>query len=107
MLFDGPDMLPVDNTFLAVVEAAKEEELKKLDEWLAEAEKTEGEPEILNAPKARVNYLTRIGDKVHFLLLHDFTRLHEMGLGAIPTSPKARSRKDSWARVTYRCHTDP
>jgi len=36
----------------------------KLDDRLAEVEKTEGESEISDALKARANYLTRIGDKV-------------------------------------------
>ncbi len=46
------------------LEKLNEEELKKLDERLAEAEKTEGESEIADALKARATYLTRIGDKV-------------------------------------------
>jgi len=84
---------------LAVMEAANEEGLQKVDERLEEAENTKGESEITNALKAREKDLTMVGDKVHFLLLHNFTRLHETGLGAIPTSPKACSRKDSLARV--------
>jgi len=40
------------------------EELKKLDDKLADAEKIEGESEISDALKARANHLTRIGDKV-------------------------------------------
>ena len=47
------------------MEKTNKEELEKLDERLAEAEKTEGESEISDALKARANYLTRIGDKVH------------------------------------------
>lgn len=46
------------------MERENEEELKKLDERLQEAEKTEGESEIADALKARATYLTRIGDKV-------------------------------------------
>ena len=57
---------PVDKTLLAEMEAANEEELKKLDERLVEAEKIEGESEISDALKARANYLTRIGDEVRF-----------------------------------------
>jgi len=83
------------------MEAANEEELKKLDEQLAEAEKIEGESDISDALKARANYLTRIGDKVRFLFPHYFMRLHEINLGTILTSPKARTRKDTRARVTY------
>jgi len=55
--------LPPDETLLAAMEKANKEELDRLDERLAEAEKTEGESEISDALKARANYLTRIGDK--------------------------------------------
>jgi len=88
------------------MEGANEENLKKLDERLAEAEKIEGESEISDALKARVNYLTGIGDKVCFLFLRDFSRLQEMNLGTIFTSTKAHTRKDTRAWVTYRHHTD-
>lgn len=57
-------ILPLDNTLLESMEKANAEELQKLDERLAEAEKTEGESEISDALKARANYLTRIGEKV-------------------------------------------
>ena len=100
------NILPLDKTLLAEMEAANEEELKKLDERLAEAEKIEGESEISDALKARANYLTRIGDKVRFLFLHHFPRLHEMNLGTILTSSKARTRKDTRARVAHRHHID-
>jgi 26S proteasome regulatory subunit N7 len=100
------NILPLDKTLLAEMEAANEEELKKLDERLAEAEKIEGESEISDALKARANYLTRIGDEVRFLFLYFFTRLHEMNLGTILTSPKARTRKDTRARVMHRHHID-
>lgn len=56
--------IPVDKALLEKLEKANEDELKRLDERLAEAEKTEGESEISDALKARANYLTRIGDKV-------------------------------------------
>ena len=39
------------------MEATNEEELKKLDERLAEAEKIESESEVSDAWKARANYL--------------------------------------------------
>lgn len=53
-----------DPVLLETMEKANKEELEKLDERLAEAEKTEGESEISDALKARANYFTRIGDKV-------------------------------------------
>jgi 26S proteasome regulatory subunit N7 len=56
--------LPLDKALLESLEKSNEEELKILDERLAEAEKQEGESEISDALKARANYLTRIGDKV-------------------------------------------
>jgi 26S proteasome regulatory subunit N7 len=49
------------------MEKENEEELKRLDERLEEAEKTEGETEIADALKARATYLTRIGDKVSYV----------------------------------------
>ncbi|KAF9459083.1 26S proteasome subunit RPN7-domain-containing protein [Collybia nuda] len=56
-------VIPLDSALLAEMEAANEAELKKLDDRLAEAHKTEGEMEISDALKARANYLTRIGSK--------------------------------------------
>ena len=56
--------LPEDTALLERMEKSNAEELKKLDERLEEAEKTEGETEIADALKARATYLTRIGDKV-------------------------------------------
>lgn len=56
--------LVADPALLEEMEKANDEELKKLDERLAEAEKTEGESEISDALKARANHLTRIGDSV-------------------------------------------
>ncbi|KIK38738.1 hypothetical protein CY34DRAFT_809038 [Suillus luteus UH-Slu-Lm8-n1] len=55
--------LTSDPALLESMEKDNEEELKKLDERLAEAEKQEGESEISDALKARANHLTRIGDK--------------------------------------------
>ncbi|EJD02499.1 proteasome 26S subunit [Fomitiporia mediterranea MF3/22] len=55
--------LPEDKALLERMDAANAEELKKLDERLEEAEKTEGETEIADALRARAMYLTRIGDK--------------------------------------------
>ena len=59
--------LPEDAAFLARMEKANEEELKKLDQRLEEAEKTEGETEIADALRARATYFTKIGDKVRIL----------------------------------------
>ncbi len=61
-------VLPLDKPLLESLEKANEDELKTLDDRLAEAEKTEGESEISDALKARANYLTRIGDKVCYKL---------------------------------------
>jgi hypothetical protein len=63
-------------------------------------------PEISDALKGRAIYLTSIGDKVRFLFLHHFARLHERNLGTILTIPKARTRKDTRTRVTHRHHID-
>lgn len=61
----GTSALPADQALLESMEKLNKEELEKLDERLAEAEKIEGESEISDALKARANYLTRIGDKVN------------------------------------------
>jgi len=57
-------LLPLDQALLDSMEKDNAEELKKLDDKLADAEKIEGESEISDALKARANHLTRIGDKV-------------------------------------------
>lgn len=56
--------VPLDDALILAMEKSNAEELQKLDERLAEAEKQEGESEISDALRARANYLTRIGDKV-------------------------------------------
>jgi 26S proteasome regulatory subunit N7 len=56
--------LPLEQTLLDEMDKANQEELKRLDERLEEAEKIEGESEISDALRAKANYLTRIGDKV-------------------------------------------
>lgn len=65
-LTSASSVVPLDEALLAEMEKANEAELTRLDERLAEAEKTEGESEISDALKARANYLTKIGDKVRY-----------------------------------------
>ncbi|KAF8967233.1 26S proteasome subunit RPN7-domain-containing protein [Flammula alnicola] len=72
----------LDQSLLDEMEKANEEELKKLDERLAEAEKTEGESEISDALKARANYLTRIGDKERSLEAQKLALEKTPGLGS-------------------------
>ncbi|KAI6038752.1 26S proteasome subunit RPN7-domain-containing protein [Pisolithus marmoratus] len=55
--------IDVNPELLKSMEKENEEQLKKLDICLAEAEKTEGESEILDALKERANHLIQIGDK--------------------------------------------
>lgn len=57
-------VLAIHQSTLDTMEKANADELQRLDERLAEAEKTEGESEISDALKARANYFTRIGEKV-------------------------------------------
>lgn len=97
------NILLLDKTLLAEMETANEEELKKLDERLEEAEKIEGESEISDALKACANYLTRIGDKVCLVFLDNC--LVKLVLGVIPASPKACTRKNAWPWITHRHHT--
>ena len=56
--------LPLDQSLLDSMETQNKEELQKIQDRLAEAEKTEGESEIADALRAKATYLTRIGDKV-------------------------------------------
>ena len=82
--------LSVDKALLASMEKANEDELKRLDERLAEAEKTEGESEISDALKARANYLTRIGDKVR-MMSHSRAFRTDLWIGTFTGSAKART----------------
>lgn len=66
--------LKSDAALLEQMEKTNKEELEKLDQRLAEAQKTEGESEISDALKARANYLTKIGEKVCLLLLNFLSR---------------------------------
>ncbi|KAJ2936264.1 hypothetical protein H1R20_g832, partial [Candolleomyces eurysporus] len=74
--------LPLDSKLLAELESANEQELKRLDERLADAEKTEGETEISDALKAKANYLTRIGDKDKALAAQKLALEKTPGLGS-------------------------
>ncbi|KAJ2921972.1 hypothetical protein H1R20_g15122, partial [Candolleomyces eurysporus] len=71
-----------DSKLLAELESANEQELKRLDERLADAEKTEGETEISDALKAKANYLTRIGDKDKALAAQKLALEKTPGLGS-------------------------
>jgi 26S proteasome regulatory subunit N7 len=63
-------VLPINQLTLDSMEKANADELQRLDDRLAEAEKTEGESEISDALKARANFFTRIGEKVIRIPLH-------------------------------------
>jgi len=73
--------IPEDKGLLERLEKLNEEELKKLDERLAEAEKTEGESEIADALKARATYLTRIGDKDRAIAAQELAFEKTAGVG--------------------------
>jgi 26S proteasome regulatory subunit N7 len=64
IISSSSSVLSIDQPALDSMEKANADELQRLDERLAEAEKTEGESEISDALKARANYFTRIGEKV-------------------------------------------
>jgi 26S proteasome regulatory subunit N7 len=59
-------VLPEDEGFLKELEAKNEAELKKFDERREEAEKLEGETDVVEAIRGKAMYLTQIGDKVSF-----------------------------------------
>ncbi|KAF9525598.1 PCI-domain-containing protein [Crepidotus variabilis] len=75
-------VIPLDQKLLEEMEKDNEEELKKLDERLADAEKTEGESEISDALKARANFLTRIGDKERSITAQKLALEKTPGLGS-------------------------
>lgn len=54
----------LDADLLSKMKKANEEELKRLDDVLEDAEKNLGESEIRDAMMAKAEYLIRIGDKV-------------------------------------------
>uniref|UniRef100_A0AAR2M1G6 26S proteasome non-ATPase regulatory subunit 6 n=1 Tax=Pygocentrus nattereri TaxID=42514 RepID=A0AAR2M1G6_PYGNA len=54
---------PVDSDLLGKMKKANEDELKRLDDVLEDAEKNLGESEIRDAMMAKAEYLIRIGDK--------------------------------------------
>ncbi|KND05068.1 proteasome regulatory particle lid subunit RPN7 [Spizellomyces punctatus DAOM BR117] len=54
---------PIDNGLLSQMQTANEEELKRLDEKLEDAEKNLGETDISDALIAKAQYLAKIGDK--------------------------------------------
>lgn len=54
----------LDSDLLSKMKKTNEEELKRLDDVLEDAEKNLGESEIRDAMMAKAEYLIRIGDKV-------------------------------------------
>lgn len=62
----------LDVELLNKMKKANEEELKRLDDVLEDAEKNLGESEIRDAMMAKAEYLIRIGDKVRnqSILIH-------------------------------------
>ncbi|KAF7440352.1 hypothetical protein PC9H_000696 [Pleurotus ostreatus] len=74
--------VPLDDALISAMEKSNAEELQKLDERLAEAEKQEGESEISDALRARANYLTRIGDKDRAVVAQKLALEKTPGLGS-------------------------
>ena len=66
--------LTLDQTLLDTMEQQNKDELQKIEDRLAEAEKQEGETEISDALRAKATYLTRIGDKVRQSACGDLQR---------------------------------
>jgi 26S proteasome subunit RPN7 len=101
--------LEKDDALLKELEAKNAEELKKLDEKLAEAEKNEGETEISEALKARAFYFTKIGDKVRLsspsISTLSCIGLTAMTIGRSPPSANPRHNQNTRPRLTHRPHT--
>jgi 26S proteasome regulatory subunit N7 len=58
--------IPLDKTLITKYQENNNEELKKLDERLEDAEKNLGETEISDALLAKAEFFSKIGDKVKF-----------------------------------------
>ncbi|KAK2459496.1 hypothetical protein APHAL10511_008480 [Amanita phalloides] len=82
MIISAQSGLTLDQILLEEMEKANEEESKRLDERLEEAEKTEGESEISDALRAKANYLTRIGDKDRAIAAQKLALEKTPGLGS-------------------------
>ncbi|KAF8343360.1 PCI-domain-containing protein [Amanita rubescens] len=82
MIISASSGLVLDQSLLEEMEKENEEELKRLDERLEEAEKTEGESEISDALRAKANYLTRIGDKDRAIAAQKLALEKTPGLGS-------------------------
>lgn len=74
---------PVDSDLLSKMKKANEDELKRLDEVLEDAEKNLGESEIRDAMMAKAEYLIRIGDKVR----KELRSVHSSGISCLDVSP--------------------
>lgn len=89
--------IPEDSALLERMEKANAEELKKLDERLEEAEKTEGETEIADALRARATYFSRIGDKVIFLFARNISSINNsLLIGESYYCTGTCIREDAW-----------
>lgn len=60
---------PVDNNLLETMKKINEEQLKKLDDAIEDAEKNLGEMEVREAYLNKAEYLSRIGSKVSFFII--------------------------------------
>lgn len=100
-------VLPLNQSLLSSLEKLNKEELDKLDERLAEAEKTEGESDIADALRARASYLTRIGDKVWYPLKDNVQSLLIFCVGQGHRSSEISSRKNTriGSKDRHRPHT--
>lgn len=74
--------LQLDQTLLDTMEQQNKDELQKIEDRLAEAEKQEGETEISDALRAKATYLTRIGDKDRAVEAQKLALEKTPGLGA-------------------------
>ena len=93
--------LPLDQALLDTMEQQNKDELQKIGDRLAEAEKREGETEISDALRAKATYLTRIGDKVRpRLALTDPGLMYAVWFaGSGGRGPKACSGENARSRV--------
>ena len=72
---------PVDEEWLAAMEAANKAELDSLDEKLENAKQNEGESEICAALLARADFNMRIGEKEKTIAAFEEAYAKTVGLG--------------------------
>lgn len=71
-----------DGSLLTSLKSKNEEELKRLDDKIADVEANHGETELSDALRAKASYIAKIGEKEKALQAYDYALSKQAGLGA-------------------------